>query len=74
MRKKKVRETRIIQRQDTAFLLKLKCLNGRKSMWIFHSPDNLSNRTDCDCPYRFIGCSIKCRQQFVADTGTDPPF
>lgn len=72
--KKKVIETRIIQRQDAAFLLTLKRLKGRKSIWRFHSSDDLSNPTDSECQYRFLCWSIKCRQYFLADTGTDPPF
>jgi len=33
--KKKKRETRIIQRRDTVFLLTLKRLRGGKSIWRF---------------------------------------
>jgi len=63
--KKKMWQTRIIQRQDTVFLLTLWRLRGRKSIWRFHSPDDLSNPTDSECQYRFLCWSIKCRQQFL---------
>jgi len=72
--KKKKRETRIIQRRDTVFLLTLKRLRGGKSIWRFHSPDDLSNPTDSECQYRFLFWGIKRRQQYLADTETDPPF
>jgi hypothetical protein len=54
--------------------LTLKRLRGGKSIWRFHSPDDLSNPTDSECQYRFLCWDIKRRQQYLADTQTDPPF